>query len=373
MSSINLIKTNSYEKTSDCLRIFLGGDVMTGRAIDQLFHTHNADGFGKPKDIPAQQYLVASAKLNGAEILPLSHDYIWGVALSILDNANVDLRLVNLETAITTAAAWDKKAFNFRMHPANVGCLTAARIDCCALANNHVLDFGISGMEDTINTLTRAGIGHSGAGVNLDAAQKPYIHVLPDGQRVLIFAWGFQDSHIHFPHWKAEERKPGINYLPDISKTSAEQMKATIKAFSQPGDITIASLHWGANWVKKIPNSHRAMARFLIDEAGVNIIHGHSSHHVLSLDVYHGRPIFYGCGDLINDSEGSPISRSMYGYLGALFFVDLEVGTHKMRGLRIEPLQRRRFRLESPSAEDAAWVRKRVFGSDAYNAIEIKY
>lgn len=127
--------------------MFLGGDVMTGRAIDQLFAQHNPDDFGKADHVPAQQYYQWSADFHGAEMRPQRLEYPWGAALGVLEAAQPDFRLVNLETAITTANAWERKQYNFRMHPANVGCLTAARIDCVSLANNHVLDFGVIGLS----------------------------------------------------------------------------------------------------------------------------------------------------------------------------------------------------------------------------------
>jgi len=347
------------------VRLFLGGDVMTGRGIDQLFAVHNGDDFGKPDHVPAQQYLDWSAALHGAEMRPVRHDYVWGAALGVLDLAAPDFRLVNLETAITTSDDWEKKQFNFRMHPANVACLTAAGIDCCAVANNHVLDFGLAGMRETLETLRAASIGHAGAGDGLAQAQRPHVHTLPDGRRILVFAWGFADSHITFAHWAAGRNRPGINLLADCGEDSVRQMIDSIAAWRRPGDIVIASLHWGANWVRQVPAAHKAMARILIDRAGVDVIHGHSSHHVLPAELYKGRPILYGCGDLINDSEGKPENRARRGYLGALYFVDLHAETRQLTALRVQPVQRRRFRLERPSPEDSRWVLGQVRGSRA--------
>lgn len=345
-----------WAKPEGCLRLFLGGDVMTGRGIDQLFAVHNDDDFGKPDHIPARNYLHWSAALHGAEMLPLRHDYIWGAALGVLDLADPDFRLVNLETAITTSADWQKKQYNFRMHPANVACLTTAGIDCCTLANNHALDFGVAGMQETLRVLQAAGIAGVGAGSNLDEAQHPHIRGLPDGQRLLVFAWGGRDSHIVFADWAAEPGKPGINLLGGCGDDDAQRMVDTVNAWRRPGDIVIISLHWGANWASQVPVKHRALARYLIDQAGVDIIHGHSSHHVLPMEIYRGKPILYGCGDLINDMEGKPEYRAQRGYLGALYLIDIDLGTRRLAGVRIQPVQRRRFRLELPSAEDARWV-----------------
>jgi poly-gamma-glutamate synthesis protein (capsule biosynthesis protein) len=110
--------------------LFLCGDVMTGRGIDQVL-AHP----GKPH--LQEQYVRASGPIER----PVASEYIWGDALAELERVRPDARIVNLETAVTTAEdAWPGKAVHYRMHPANVSCLTAARIDCCVLANNHVLD-----------------------------------------------------------------------------------------------------------------------------------------------------------------------------------------------------------------------------------------
>lgn len=329
---------------------------MTGRGIDQLFAVHNPDSFGKPDYVPAMQYLSWSAMLYGAEAMPLRHDYIWGSGLSVLEAAKPDLKLVNLETAITTSSAWEPKTFTFRMHPDNTGCLSVAGLDCCVLANNHVLDFGVQGMFDTIDALDSAGISHAGAGKDLAEAEKPYVKVLPEGKRVLIFSWGFRDSGCGFAHWAATAGNPGINYLPDYTERSAKVIVDTVKKYRSKGDLVIASLHWGRNWVPRVPDVQRAMARYLIDNADIDVIHGHSSHHVLGVEVYKGKPVFYGCGDLINDYEGKLDDGEVPDNLGAMYFLDLDNETNRLRQLSAQPIQRRRFRLEQPVKKDMAKV-----------------
>jgi poly-gamma-glutamate capsule biosynthesis protein CapA/YwtB (metallophosphatase superfamily) len=344
------------EKLPGSIRIFLGGPVSTGRGIDQLFPTHNSAEFGKPDNVPASRYLEASFRLHGAPEMPVVHSYVWGKAIPLLDQARTDFRLVNLETPITSRTSWEKKQYTYRMHPANIACLTAACIDCCSLANNHVLDFGPGGLADTLDALKSAGVGWAGAGKDAAGAQRPHTHCLPDGRRILVFSWAFRDSHIAFPHWAAWSGRAGINFLQDADPASASQMLRAIQAWRQPGDVVIASLHWGANWVRKIPAAHRALARHLIDLGAVDVIHGHSSHHVLPCEIYRGKPVLYGCGDLINDTEGVPEYRARSGHLGALYFVDLDAETLRVRNLRARPFERRRLRLEPASPEDARRV-----------------
>lgn len=137
------------------------------------------------------------------------------------------------------------------MHPRNAGCLSAAGIDCCALANNHVLD------------------------------------------------WGYH-----------------------------------------------------------IPAGQRRFARQLIDAAGVNVVHGHSSHHPRGIEVYREKPILYGCGDFLNDYEGIGGQEAFRGDLTLMYFLTLDPASGRLLRLSLVPLQIRRFRLHRPSAADAAWLRE---------------
>src|SRR5690606_30593855 len=115
----------------------------------------------------ARVYVELAERASGPIPRSVPPAYIWGEVLEVLDGAQPDARIVNLETSVTTSdAAWPEKGIHYRMHPANVACLTVARLDCCVLANNHVLDFGYDGLIETLATLRSAGIGTAGAGVN---------------------------------------------------------------------------------------------------------------------------------------------------------------------------------------------------------------
>ena len=116
----------------------------------------------------ATGYVELAERANGPIRKPVSFSYIWGDALPILQAA--DACVINLETSITRSdAAWPEKRIHYRMHPDNVACLQAASVDCCVLANNHVLDWGRGGLEETLVTLSDAGIRTAGAGLDLAA------------------------------------------------------------------------------------------------------------------------------------------------------------------------------------------------------------
>jgi poly-gamma-glutamate synthesis protein (capsule biosynthesis protein) len=105
-----------------------------------------------------------------------------------------------------------------------------------------------------------------------------------------------------------------------------------------------------------VPAEHRRFAHGLID-AGVDVIHGHSSHHPLAIEVYRERPVLYGCGDLLNDYEGIAGHERFRGDLGLLYFLRMEAATGRLIGLDMAPQQVRRFRLTRPARRDRDWLR----------------
>lgn len=151
------------------LTLFLCGDVMLGRGIDQILQSPSDPALFEEYARSAIRYVELAEAAHGRIPRHEPPDYVWGDALPIMTNAQIALRIINLETAVTTSAQHWPKGINYRMHPANVACLQAARVDCCVLANNHVLDWGREGLLETLDTLQRAGIATTGAG--RDAAQ----------------------------------------------------------------------------------------------------------------------------------------------------------------------------------------------------------
>jgi poly-gamma-glutamate synthesis protein (capsule biosynthesis protein) len=337
------------------MRLFLCGDVMTGRGIDQALPHPLNPVLHEPYVRDAREYIALTEKTHGPIPRPLSIDYVWGDALAELDWAKVALRMVNLETAITCSERpWPGKGIHYRMHPQNVGCLSAARISACALANNHVLDWGYDGLSETLQTLDAAGIAHSGAGNDAEEAMKPAVLDTGANSRVLFFSFGSTTSGI--PHeWKATSISPGVNLLDDLSEATAARLCDQMRTYQQPGDLVVASLHWGSNWGYEIPREQIVFAHRLIEE-GVAIVHGHSSHHVKAIEVFQGRLILYGCGDFISDYEGISGYEAFRGDLALMYLVELESTTGEVISARLVPMQMRRFRLERASAADAKWL-----------------
>lgn len=329
----------------DTLTLWLAGDVMTGRGIDQIQAHPVAPLLYESWVRDARDYVRLAERVNGPVPAPVAPDYIWGDALAEIERRQPELRLVNLETAITTSdEAWPHKGIHYRMHPANIGCLTAARIDCCALANNHVLDWGRAGLRQTLQTLQQAGIHSAGAGRNLEAAGAPATLPLGGGKRLLVFSWAAPDCGVP-PDWAATAAQSGVALLSDLTEASAQRLAALVARQRQSGDLVLVSLHWGGNWGLEVPPLHRRFAQRLIELGAADLVHGHSSHHPRPVEVYRGRLILYGCGDLINDYEGIALQESFDPSAVCLYFVQLSRKTGALQRLEMVPMQLRRLRL----------------------------
>lgn len=341
--------------TSGSVKLFLCGDVMTGRGIDQALPFPVPPVLYESWVKNARIYLRLAEQKNGRIETPLAWDYIWGDALKVWEKELPDLKLINLETSITSfPEPWPGKGINYRMNPKNINLLTAAGIGHCSLANNHTLDWGRPGLEETLQTLKEANIRYSGAGMNLSEAVKPSVFQMDKG-RVLVFSYATGSSGVPGP-WLVTPGLPGVNYLPETGEKEILQIQQTIKEIKQSGDVVVFSIHWGGNWGYAIPSIHREFACRLLDEAGVDLIYGHSSHHPLGLEVHNNKLIIYGAGDFINDYEGISGHEEFRGELTLMFFPVIMFKTGELKSLKMIPMEIKNFRLNRAKAKDATWL-----------------
>ena len=193
------------------MSLFLSGDVMLGRGIDQILLHPSQPQLHEPHVDSALDY-VHLAEEAGRIPRHVDPAYVGGDVLAVLHDRKPAALFINLETAITRGSKPWPKGINYRMHPANVGCLTAAQIDCCVLANNHVLE-GQDGLLETMATLRseqefarpgRPAGGRGGRTSGVAARQRPKIAGLRSG---------FDDSGVP-RDWAATDRRAGVNLLP---------------------------------------------------------------------------------------------------------------------------------------------------------------
>jgi poly-gamma-glutamate synthesis protein (capsule biosynthesis protein) len=258
------------------------------------------------------------------------------------------------------------------MHPGNVPCIAAAEIDCCVLANNHVLDWGCAGLADTLRTLRKANVKPAGAGLNLAEAEAPAAMEIAGEGRVLVFSFGSMTSGIP-PDWAATGDNPGINFLETLSNTEVNRIASRIHEVKRKRDVVVASIHWGDNWGWEIPQSQRDFAHKLVDSAAVDVVHGHSSHHLKGIEVYQGKPILYGCGDFIDDYEGIGGREEYRSELVFMYFVTIDAGRHDLVRLEMAPFEIRRFRLNRASEEQVAWLRHAINRESGQFGVSVRW
>jgi poly-gamma-glutamate synthesis protein (capsule biosynthesis protein) len=344
--------------------IFLCGDVMTGRGIDHILAHASDPQLFEPYVKDAGEYVALAEAANGPVARPARDPYVWGDALAELAHRQPRVRVANLETSVTRSADhWRGKGIHYRMSPENVGCLTAVRFDVCALANNHVVDFGFTGLRDTLEVLATHGIRTAGAGETLDAAQAPAIVPLLPGSRLLVFAFGTPSSGIP-PEWGARRDHAGVNLVSDLSEASADNIGERIRCVKRRQDVIVVSVHWGDNWGYDVPDAHQRFARRLVDD-GVDVVHGHSSHHARPIEVYRNRLILYGCGDFLNDYEGITGYEQYRDDLALMYFPTLSADSGELLALDMIPLQIRTLRLVRATRADARWLRERLARASA--------
>jgi poly-gamma-glutamate capsule biosynthesis protein CapA/YwtB (metallophosphatase superfamily) len=344
-------------QSQPAIRLFLCGDVMLGRGIDQVLPYPCDPQLHEDYVSSALDYVRLAEDANGPIKRPVTPSYVWGAALDELARGRPDARIINLETSITRSEDYEPKGINYRMSPENAPCLAAAAIDCCVLANNHVLDWGRTGLFDTLTTLKRLGIATAGAGGDLDEAAAPAVLPVAGKSRLLIFSYALVNSGTP-RDWAATTHGAGVNLLGDLSDETIARVADKIGRARQPRDVIVVSIHWGPNWGYAIADEQRQFAHALIDRAAVSVVHGHSSHHAKAIEVYCDQLILYGCGDFLNDYEGIQGHEDYRDDLALMYFVDIAPATGALSALKIVPLQIKQFRLNRPSASDIDWLQQ---------------
>lgn len=235
-----------------------------------------------------------------------------------------DFIIGNLETTITTSDKPVEKTFNYKMLPTHSQWLEALSLTHVNIANNHILDYGVEGLVDTRRILDIINIGYSGAGSNLKEASAPSIYMTGDHQIGVLSAAN------HYKEWAATRGTPGINYFNINSPASL--IRQTRNA-AKKVDFLIVSIHWGPNYIDEISTQMRELAHKLVD-AGANVIHGTSAHHLLPVEVYKNSLIIYSNGDFIDDYAVDSHYRND---LGMMVVLDYDLNTQTINDLYTLP------------------------------------
>jgi poly-gamma-glutamate capsule biosynthesis protein CapA/YwtB (metallophosphatase superfamily) len=350
------------------VRLLLGGDVMTGRGVDQILPHPGDPRLHESYVRDARNYVALAESVNGPIPRPVDFRWPWGDALAAMDAAGPDVRIANLETSVTRSDDVDSgKGVNYRMSPDNVECLSAAAMDVWTVANNHVLDFGVAGLGETLDVLADAGMPTVGAGRDAAQAQQP-VRVDAGSTQITVVAFAMPSSGVP-ARWAATPDRPGVNLVRDSSDTAAfAAVEEQLQQAKRRGDPAVVSVHWGSNWGYGIPAGDVRLAHRLVD-SGADVVHGHSSHHSRPIEVYRGKLVLYGCGDLVNDYEGISGREKYRSDLRLLYLATVDATSGTLSTLRILPFQARKMRLHRAPTLDRRWLTRvldeisRPFGS----------
>lgn len=302
------------------MRLLFGGDVMLGRIVRQYMASHGSN-------------------------YPLA-----GVAQCM---AQADLTVVNLECAITASERiWPgaPKAFYFGAAPPAAAALCAAGVDLVSLANNHTLDFGTDGLADTLRLLDTHGIGHAGAGANLDQARAPAF-LEHGGLRIGMVAYCD-----HQEDFAATADRPGILYLNlnDEQNTLAYWQSDLQELQQAQVDWPILSLHWGPNMAWRPSPWQRRLAHAALD-MGWRIVFGHSAHVCQGIELYRGGAIIYAAGDLIDDYYVDPVFKNDHGTL-----IECVLGRDRLEQIRLYPTHITECRTQLAAGEEFDYVAAQI-------------
>lgn len=337
------------------IRLFLAGDVMLGRGIDQILHHPGDPQLWESYIHSALDYVRLAESAHGPIPRDQGLDYVWGDALATLATVKPDAGIVNLETSITDKGWPEPKGINYRMAPQNAADISSLGIDCCMLANNHVLDLGPEGLAQTLDVLHHIPIATAGAGRNRKEASAPALIRTRQG-RVLVFGLAGDDSGVP-RHWSATSDSSGVNRVQCFDSRALREVSSAVAHAKREGDVAVASIHWGSNWGYEIPQAHVDFAHELINHAKIDLIHGHSSHHAKGWEIYQGKLILYGCGDFVNDYEGILGFEQYRSDLSLMYAPSVDPARGGMlAALNIHPFQMRRFRLQRAATGDVQWL-----------------
>ena len=201
---------------------------------------------------------------------------------ALIDEA--DVFMINCENPITLRDEPQDKKFTFQMDPRLISAFTEGGVDIVTLANNHIMDHGPGGLEDTLKILDDNGIAHVGAGMDLREARLPAIMNV-SGMKIAFLGYGNFSP--------AEPDTPGVAY-----RYPSHVRWDVSKAREGGADIIVVSFHWGVELEPEPTGRDRKLAYLAID-SGADIVVGHHPHVVQPVEVYKGKVIAFSLSNFI--------------------------------------------------------------------------
>jgi poly-gamma-glutamate synthesis protein (capsule biosynthesis protein) len=221
--------------------------------------------------------------------------------------SQADLAVANLETAVTTGGVpAPGKEFVFRAPPSAFTALRAAGIDVVSMANNHGMDYGVEGLQDSLRSAREASFPVIGVGVDEAAAFAPFLATVHGRRIAVIGATQVLDDELAAA-WTAGPGKPGL-----ASAKNVNRLVAAVRAARAAADTVVVFLHWGLERAN-CPISAQTSLIAPLAEAGADVIVGSHAHVLLGggwrpdgVYVHYGLGnfVFYVPGDGPNTETG---------------------------------------------------------------------
>lgn len=225
--------------------------------------------------------------------------------------ANLEIPLTRSKTLTSRKSATEIKArtqFVLRADPKHIEGLKEAGFDVVSLGNNHAMDYGWSGLSETLGLLESAGIRWAGAGQDWASAVESAVVTTRDGTRVALVSYlAFVTERAMRKCWPARTSGPGIAVLPlggVVGKAAKERLIAIVQRARQDADFVIVALHWGVE-KQTVPIPYQVSLGRGFAEAGADVVWGHHPHTLQGTELYDGVPILYSTGNLVSSRPGS--------------------------------------------------------------------
>lgn len=243
---------------------------------------------------------------EGIENILTTRGYDYSLSLVGPLAIDADIAIVNLETPVTDIASSPFDGAKYYIHWSDLektpAALRALNVAAVSLANNHILDFGIPGLDQTLDVLSQHGITAFGAGRNEAQAAMPYQREFPLGSQafpfVVLAGFEFRENYDKEYAFYAKGTLGGANAW--TREAAVRQVKLARAA--NPDAFLVLFPHWGDNYKWRDKTQYK-LAHMLID-AGADLILGHGAHMLQEVERYKGRWIVYSLGNFVFNSQG---------------------------------------------------------------------
>jgi poly-gamma-glutamate synthesis protein (capsule biosynthesis protein) len=218
--------------------------------------------------------------------------------------SSADLAMVNVETAITDRGEpVAGKNYHFRSPAQTFAALRAAGVDVVNMANNHALDYGPVGLEDTFAAIKASKLAVVGIGHDADEAYRPYRTTIK-GQRIAILsATDWLEPEL-VAGWSATDSQPGLAFSIDRTRLVEEVTKVRPEV-----DTLVVFLHWGTEETWCASGEQQDLATALLG-AGADIVVGSHAHRVFGAGKVGPALVAYGLGNFVYWREDGESGRS---------------------------------------------------------------